>query len=322
VLANCVSFLDPFVYYGGGEMITRRLLQVGRARGHDIRITSVRPTRKAFHSKPDVTLAMDVFNHGHTFLSLGAWRSFATSFLHSVIGSKPLVHITTAYADVCNLPSLPCSGIDPTPCPFKPLPLLSRALLRDFGSDCFACTPAVRSLYEAAMLNVFLSPLHKETTERVLGRTLESTFILKPVVNAALFRNEHRERDIDYLFVGLIGEAKGLNAMRVRFKNCDIRLIGRIAPGTKLDFGQYVGFLPYEEVPLWMNRARNFVFLPRWPEPQGRVVVEAALCGCRIIANDNVGALSFNFDLSDPTQYADAEESFWRAVEGIGGHRN
>ena len=66
-----------------------------------------------------------------------------------------------------------------------------------------------------------------------------------------------------------------------------------------------------------MNRARNFVFMPRWPEPQGRVVVEAALCGCNLILNENVGADSFGFELDQPENLLDAEEEFWNELEQI-----
>lgn len=315
MLVDCVSFLDPTIYYGGGEMISRKLLEVGRTRGHDIRITSVRPRRRDLHSKPDITLMIDVFNHAHTFLSLGAWRSFGEKFLDAVLTRSRCVHLTTAYADVCNLPHLPCSGAGPSTCPFKPLPLHRRGLLRDFGDLCFAARPLVRRLYESAALNVFLSPLHRKVTECVLGKSLARSFILKPVIDTKLFSNRNSPRDIDFLFVGLISEAKGLEEMRGRFGRTDIHLIGRIAPGAKVDFGRHVGFVPYAEIPAWMNRARNFVFLPRWPEPQGRVVVEAALCGCTIVGNSNVGALSFDFDLSDSSQYCDADQSFWDAVE-------
>jgi hypothetical protein len=66
-----------------------------------------------------------------------------------------------------------------------------------------------------------------------------------------------------------------------------------------------------------MNRAKNFVFLPRWPEPQGRVVIEAALCGCNLITNDHVGATSFPFDISDSSNFQNATEEFWEAIEGL-----
>jgi glycosyltransferase involved in cell wall biosynthesis len=137
------------------------------------------------------------------------------------------------------------------------------------------------------------------------------------MIDTKVFFNERRERDIDYLFVGVLGEAKGLSAMRERFGQTDIHLIGRCTPGVKPDFGRYLGHVSYEEVPRYMNRAKNFVFLPRWPEPQGRVVAEAALCGCRIIGNENVGALSFDVDLADPHSYVGVEDKFWVALEGL-----
>jgi len=317
VRIDCISFLDPEVYGGGGEMISRRLLEVGRARGHEIRISSARPRRVARHERPDVTLFIDVFNHAHSLRSLGAWRGFGAAFLESAMRRAPFVHLATAYADVCNLPYLPCSGNAAPKCPEKPLPFIRQLALRDSTDRCFATRPLVRRLHEEAALNVFLSPLHKRTCEQVLAMRLKSSLILKPIIDTASFHNEGRTRDIEFLFVGVISEAKGLEEMRERFGGADIHLIGRIHPGTTLDFGKHVAQVPYEEIPRWMNRSRNFVFFPRWPEPQGRVVAEAALCGCRIIANDNVGALSFNFDLSDPNQYGGAEDSFWQSVEAI-----
>jgi hypothetical protein len=64
-----------------------------------------------------------------------------------------------------------------------------------------------------------------------------------------------------------------------------------------------------------MNRAKNFVFLPRWPEPQGRVVVEAALSGCKLIVNENVGAMSFPFDIANPENMKDSKRIFWEELE-------
>lgn len=314
---DLISFLDPEVYGGGGEMISRRLIETGRERGHEIRITSARPRHTRRHARPDLTLFIDVFNHGHSLRSLGAWRGFDERFLSDAMARAPFVHLTNAYTDICNLPYLPCSGAAAPRCPKKPLPLLQRAVLRDAGERCFATRRLVRRLFEESALNVFLSPLHQATTERVLGERLGRTLVLRPMIDTQRFRNEGRARDIEYLFVGVIGEAKGLEAMRSRFRGTDIHLIGRLAPGETLDFGRHIGHVPYSEVPAWMNRARNFVFLPRWPEPQGRVVAEAALCGCTIVGNDNVGALSFDFALSDPSQYGGAEEDFWRAVQDI-----
>lgn len=316
---NVVSFLNPRVYNGGGEMISRRLIEVGERRGHDIRISSVRPKKRTMHADPMLSVFIDVFNHAHSAKSLGAWREFGSAFIEEMVSRAPFVHLTNAYADVCNLPYLPCSGDRPNGCPVKPsLGLVQRLTIRDWGDECFARRFRVRRLYEQSVLNVYLSPLHRRITETLLARTqLPPSYVLKPMIDTARFFNEQRERDIDYLFVGVIGEAKGLAAMRERFAGTNIHLIGRCTPGTKVDFGQHHDHVPYEEVPRYMNRAKNFVFLPRWPEPQGRVVAEAALCGCRIIGNENVGALSFDMDLADPRSYHGVEDKFWTRLEEL-----
>jgi len=300
-------------------MISRRLIEVGVGRGHDIRTSSVRPKKRHLHDAPQLNLLIDVFNFAHSVKSLGAWREFGQSFIEDIIARAPFVHLTNAYADICNLPYLPCSGDRPNGCPVKPtLNVVKRFMIRDWSHECFSRQSMVRRLYEESSLNVYLSPLHRRIIESLLGSTrLPPSYNLKPMIDTTRFYNEGRERDIDYLFVGVIGEAKGLAAMRERFGQTDIHLIGRCAPGVKLDFGRYLGHVSYDEVPRYMNRAKNFVFLPRWPEPQGRVVAEAALCGCRIIGNENVGALSFDMDLADPRAYVGVEDEFWSTLERL-----
>jgi glycosyltransferase involved in cell wall biosynthesis len=227
--------------------------------------------------------------------------------------------MSNAYVDVCNLGHLPCSGQAEARCAYKsPLHLVHNLALRDFGWQCFALEPLVRKLFANSALNVYLSPLHQRTIEGILGGDRgRASFVLKPTIDSTVFYNQRRERDIDYLFVGVIGEAKGLAAMRERFRGADIHFVGKVAPGEKLDFGTYHGSVPYSEIPNFMNRAKHFVFLPRWPEPQGRVVVEAALCGCELITNQNVGATSFPFDIRNPANFAHAGEEFWTAIEQL-----
>lgn len=318
---NVFSFMNPIVYGGGGEVVSRVLLHAGEERGHDIRISSVRPYRDEQHDNPDIVLFIDVHNIGHTWLALGAWRGFDQSTLRRASSKAPFVHLTNAFVDVCNLPYLPCSGqrVDKT-CPMKPqLSWMRRLLLlRDAGNNCSAYHESMRWLYADAAMNVYVSPLHQQVTEKLL--LLDKTppsYVLPPMIDTSKFFNEGIERDIDFLFVGVISEAKGLSAMREAYHDKNIWLVGRIAPGSQVDFGTHINHVPYADVPRYMNRAKNFVFFPRWPEPQGRVVAEAALCGCNIVANNNVGALSFNMNLADANNYRNVEGSFWQKVEGI-----
>ena len=318
---NAFSFMHPQVHGGGGEMISRALLETGRARGHDVRISSVRPIREEQHAEPDLVLFIDIHNTGHTWRALGAWRGFSQSTLRAAAGQAPFVHLSNAYVDVCNLPYLPCSGQRAGgACPAKAgIPWAQRRmLLRDGSTDCSASHASRRWLYEEAALNVYLSPLHQRVTQSLLQLDdSPPSYVLTPMIDTSHFYNRGIERDIDYLFVGVISEAKGLDAMRKQYWDKNIWLLGRVSPDVKLDFGRHVPHVAYDEVPFYMNRAKNFVFLPRWPEPQGRVVAEAALCGCNIIGNENVGALSFDMDLSDAANYTGVEAGFWDRVEGL-----
>jgi glycosyltransferase involved in cell wall biosynthesis len=266
-------------------------------------------------------LFIDIYNIGHTWRALGAWRGFSQRSLRAAASQAPFVHLSNAYVDVCNLPYLPCSGQRAgVICPAKPaMPWAQRrVLLRDGGTECSAGHASRRWLYEEAALNVYLSPLHQRVTQSLLQLdNSPPSYVLPPMIDTTRFYNRGNERDIDHLFVGVISEAKGLTALRERYGDQNLWLVGRVSPDVRLDFGRHVPHVAYNEIPLYMNRAKNFVFLPRWPEPQGRVVAEAALCGCNIIGNENVGALSFEMDLSDAANYTGAEASFWDRVEGI-----
>ena len=160
--------------------------------------------------------------------------------------------------------------------------------------------------------------MHRDISLRILSLpNSPPSYVLKPTVDKSRFFNQNLERDIEYLFVGVIGEAKGLENMRERFAKSDIHFAGSLFPGAKLDFGTYHGTVLYDQVPILMNRAKNFVFLPRWPEPQGRVVIEAALCGCNLIVNENVGACSFPFDISNPQNFDNPTQEFWDEIEKV-----
>lgn len=316
---NYVAYFDPTHFSGGGEMVMRALLAAGRQRGHQITLTTVRPRRTDIDSNADLYWLTDVFNFPGTLKSLGAWRGFEPTFLENIADAKPFVHFTNAYVDICNLGWLPCSGAAAPRCPCKsPWAFRRNLAARDFGTRCFATEPLIRKLFEQARLNVFVSPLHERVTGQVLRlAAAPPSFVLKPTIDTTRFYDRGMARDIDYLFVGVIGEAKGLAEMRARFADKNIHFAGKLAPGTRLDFGTYHGQVPYDNIPALMNRARHFVFLPRWPEPMGRVVVEAALCGCTLVTNENVGATSFPFDLSRSADFAHAEEEFWTRLEQL-----
>jgi len=317
MIVNFLSFLDPRKYYGGGEMITRSIISEGIKRKHTINVTSVRPKISNLDEAADIYILADIFNIGHTILSLGGWRYFSKELLTRISEKEKFIHITTAYADICNLPAIPCNGIRDNFCPCKVnLSFYKKLVIKDLTNNCFAENLLQKNLYKNAVLNVFLSPLHKQTTEKILKITLKNFFLLKPLIDTDLFKNHNIKRDIEYLYIGLISEPKGLKEIKAKYKETNIHLAGPIHPDFKLDFGTYHGIIPYDKVPGLMNRAKNFVFLPTWPEPGARVVSEAALCGCNIISNSK-GPLSYNMDLNDPKNFYGIVENFWDNIEKL-----
>lgn len=309
---NYIAALDPLTHSGGGEAIVQELIKSGEKRGHQFKITSLYPNHNKQFEEADLYFLTDVFNTPQKL------RKFSVPFLNEIIQKKPYIHMDNAYVDSCNLDYLPCNGEHGKVCPHKNMLRLKRNIrARDFSNKCFQENQIVKDLYHNSIFNIFLSPLHRSKISNMLGLKEEEGFILKPLIDAERFKNKHQARDIENIFIGAIGEAKGVETLRKNYADKDLKLIGHIVNNKPLGFGDHLGFVPYSEIPDFLNRSKNFVFLPRWPEPQGRVVIEAALCGCNIIDNNNVGATSFDFDISQFENFKNASTEFWEKIESI-----
>jgi glycosyltransferase involved in cell wall biosynthesis len=310
---NYVAYLDPWQHHGGGERVLRQLLDSGRNRGHDIRLITLSPSQRQSFPNADLTILADLFNNPLLF------HRFSQNQIEAIIDKERYIHFDNAYVDCCNLDYLPCSGHQQVRCPHKSWYQLERILrARDVTRDCFQQRPLIQKLYRRSLFNVFVSPLHRRVIHQMLALPENRrSFILRPLIDTTVFTNLEKPRDLPYLFVGVISEAKGFHHLRSGYADKEIFLVGEVHPHCRLDFGTYLGKRDYAEIPVLMNRAVNFVYLPRWPEPQGRVVVEAALCGCQLITNENVGATSFDFDISNPANLKRADEEFWEVLEGV-----
>lgn len=308
---NYISYLDPFVFNGGGEMIMNSLLSHVKKNGHQVFFTTISPKRNEYIESADLTILCDVFNAPRSFSKIDK------EFLLKVISKGKYIHFDNSFVDCCNLDYLPCNGSVSSYCSFKSYTaVLENIRRRDFSNKCFQTKDIVRKIYEGSLSNIFLSPLHYKKIRNMLGFKNENYFILRPTVDTNLFYDRGEERDIEYVFAGAISEAKGVENLKEYFKGTGEKLlmIGRNIYPEKLDFAEYTGFIEYSKMPEYFNRAKNFIYLPRWPEPQGRVVVEAALCGCNLITNGNVGATSFDFDISEKKNLEGAEKEFWNYV--------
>jgi glycosyltransferase involved in cell wall biosynthesis len=311
---NYVAYLNPFEFNGGGEMIMNDLLTYANNMGYEINISSIRPFQRNYKENADLTILCDVFNEPTLK------ERFDSDFIEQIVRDDKYIHFDNSYVDVCDLAYLPCNGNSQDNCQYKSMfNLKDNIQRRSLSTKCLHSKNIIHEMYKNSVANIFLSPLHYEKISTMLQIEERPYFVLRPTVDTGKFYNMSQLRDIDYIFAGAISEAKGVENLKNYFNGTDknLLMIGKNIYGEELSFAEYTGFIPYEEMPKYFNRAKNFIYLPRWPEPQGRVVVEAALCGCNLITNENVGATSFNFDISDKNNLKDAVTEFWEYLDNI-----
>jgi hypothetical protein len=323
MLACVVGYFDSVADTGGGGWMRRSMIDEGRRRGHVVEELSVYPRLHLRPSAaPDIHILADVWNipwHWQPRGLRGRVRSLLPRsplrqyrrLVRDIVRSRRYVHVDNAYVDVCDLPYIPCNGmVDGMRCPFK---------TRPGARSCFRARTA--EMFARSQLNVFASPLHQGVHQRLLGDKLDPQrlFAIRPIMETQMWAppsDPPPQRDIPLLFAGVFNEAKGSDEINRLWPEGEVRVVG---PPTAeaLAYPGYVGHSAHGDMPAVLHRAQRFVHHPRWPEPLPFAVLEAALAGCDLDTNDNVGAVSFGADLGDPSFYEGAAAEFWEKVEGI-----
>lgn len=169
-----------------------------------------------------------------------------------------------------------------------------------------------------AALNIFLSPLHLNEWSKFAKFDIPRAFIYFQKINEFIFKNMDIERPINVLYVGAITEAKGVAEIQNIFGD-NVKFIGR-GNIDLINPDNYLGVATPEQVAFAMNSSKYFVHMPNWKEASARTVVEAAMCGCRLIVNENVGACSFGIsDLANPTHSHNSFNGLVEAIKSIKG---
>jgi len=187
---------------------------------------------------------------------------------------------------------------------------------KPYGDDIYEINPLsnlTRQFLINAKVSMFASPLHRDEFERFMNQPIENSFLYAREIDTSKFNNLGANRDIEYFTVGAINHWKGTDLVVAQYKDQGLHVAGY--GSTTLKDVVYLGRVPHDELPEIYNRTKNFVHFPRCKEAFGRTVAEAALCGCNIIGNENVGALSFGKDLSDPSFYSDSKNSFLQMIK-------
>lgn len=297
-----LTYLDPFVFSGGGELHQRTLIEVARSRGHTVNVSAwlrQRPQRAArrlrVHRGLSVDWDADLFVLANINNCPQRSDRIPPHVVERALSTGRAALLADAWVDVCAL-DMPCGG-DPAQCP----PQCDRR----WANAAFA----------TARHAIFVSPMQRRMIENVLDVDLPAVVLSRPQIDTHLFRPLALERDIDVLYVGTIERKKGYDNLLARFGADRLTFVGANHLGEPVA-GTYLGPLPHGDLPPIYNRARTFAHLPQWHEPMGRTVVEAGLCGCELVVNDRVGVRSYPpEDWTDPQVVQSNSSRFWREME-------
>jgi len=178
-----------------------------------------------------------------------------------------------------------------------------------------------RQITEQADALVCLSELHVAAYREETGFEHDSLYVIPSAIDPAPF-TEHRRQPYNALYIGALRRYKGLDdVVAWAAKNGRVDVYGRGPYQPQGENVVYKGEIPYERVPVVMGQYRRLVFFPQWAEPFGRTVAEAAMSGCEIVGNSNIGALTWGFETVAQWRYfvGTAHERFWEiAAEAWG----
>lgn len=182
---------------------------------------------------------------------------------------------------------------------------------RELGRAGFA-----KRLFNESILNVFLSPHHYNNHRTHLGC---DGVALPLAIDVDMFRPvPNTKRDMrKALIVG--GWRKGGKTAGSLGKYIQQRQeLNYVSVGFEFPRTTCIPHVTLKEMPALYSSAGWLIHLPDIVCAGERVFFEAALCGCQVVANNNVGHLSWRWDLSDVeglrTWLRQAPYDFWKAV--------
>lgn len=291
-----VNDLDPMVEVGGAQLNDRAMILEGLRRGHDIRI--VLPGKNP-HDMADVDLAIISRCVG---MGVSGYDELTTA-------EVPFMFFHHDYA-----PQLCRWAL------FYPMEERCKTLcyLRDRW----------RPVLERAAKHIWLSPLHRWAWLFAYPNLKQRPFALVPsAVDPTLFPSRGRYPatgppggviavESGALFKGW----ENVKAWAEAHPDTDITLVGGAPESAPPPNVKHVGYVPNQLLGELYRAHDTFLHLPGTPMPFERTIAEAYLSGCRIIANRNVGALSYSWARPGRARWAyelgRAPLRFWKAVEG------
>lgn len=298
MIANYYTIVSPLSndsFLSGGHTTGQDVIEALKAAGYYVNV--ITPTDVFIDpDDSDLNVYFDVFNdpNGSKWFDIGQQRRFIDS-------RKPYIVAECAYTGA-------------TPHEYGGWNIDAKERYEDNPLITITAT-----MMAGAAFNIFLSPLHLSEWNKFAKFEIPRSFIYFQKINNEIFNNANLERPINVLYVGAITEAKGVVEIQNIFGD-NVKFIGR-GNIDLINADNYLGVATPDQVAFAMNSSKYFVHMPNWKEASARTVVEAAMCGCRLIVNENVGACSFGIsDLSNPIHSINSYNALVAAIKSIKGN--
>ena len=178
---------------------------------------------------------------------------------------------------------------------------------------------AYPDIFKRSIKNMFLTKMHMKYHK---DRGVENADYNTSPIDTKKFVAKGKKNNRLAVWVGGMNKNKGLFNLlkyaRIR-QDLMIECFGPLSkdmvvpPNVKI-----VGEVVQDELVKSYQKARYFIALPNWIEPFGRAVVEAYLCGCDLIVNENIGVMGEGWNwgsYASIKKKLHTEKAFWRKVE-------
>ncbi|MBQ0769217.1 MAG: hypothetical protein KBT58_07990 [Bizionia sp.] len=182
-----------------------------------------------------------------------------------------------------------------------------------------------RRLFAESLLNIFQSPKHYDAHYNFYGEALGDPLIMPPTIAVEKLKVSAIKNEDSIPFFGDLNYLKGGNAyLEYAKEHPDLQF--HVYGNNRLQRDMppnIIFFKPVENAKVLdiLGKTKQFICLPVWPEPSGRLAAEAFLSGCELITNDRVGTFSFNFYPNHKEQafmeMKQAPEAFWNSINDI-----
>jgi MoaA/NifB/PqqE/SkfB family radical SAM enzyme len=190
---------------------------------------------------------------------------------------------------------------DVHPCAYRDARGINFEKVKCGTCSCASLIPQVfQTLYNLCDAVIFLSPLHKQVINQIINIKVRRQYDIAVPLDLSLFRTitPFKQRKHAALIIG--------DAIRVSPEAVSLAA----KEGYPVEYMDYLS-VPYNKMPGLLNQYQAIVVAPVMLHAFGRLVVEAMACGCHVITNNRVGALSY----SDPVAACQkSNDAFWRIV--------